>query len=137
MAPSVFTPPRDKVALYGGQGPFPEARPLSIEEIEQIKKGFVEAAQRAQEAGFDGIELHGANGYLLDQFLSEGSNQREDAYGGSIDKRLKLIVELIAEVRKAVGATMLLGVRISQMKATDRLIHGKVAKQRQLRSSQS
>ncbi|KQL58774.1 MULTISPECIES: NADH:flavin oxidoreductase [Bacillaceae] len=119
VAPSVFTPPSDKVALYGGQGSFPEARPLSIEEIEQIKKGFVQAARRAQEAGFDGIELHGANGYLLDQFLSEGSNQRGDAYGGSIENRLKLIVDLITEVREAVGATMLLGVRISQMKATD------------------
>ncbi|MFB4213501.1 NADH:flavin oxidoreductase [Shouchella sp. JSM 1781072] len=119
VAPSVFTPPREKVSLYGGQGPFPEARPLTVDGIKTIKTDFVKAALRAQEAGFDGVELHGANGYLLDQFLSEASNQRGDDYGGSTENRVRLIVELINEVREAVGETMLLGVRISQMKATD------------------
>lgn len=119
VAPSPFSPPSDKVAMYGGSGPFPEATELSKAGLEEVKQGFVAAAKRAQEAGFDGIELHGANGYLLDQFLSDGINQRTDEYGGSIEKRVQLLLELIEETREAVGETMVVGIRISQLKATN------------------
>ncbi|SDI91886.1 NADH:flavin oxidoreductase [Natribacillus halophilus] len=119
VAPSPFQPPSNKVEVYGGQGEFPVAKALTKDEIEDVKDGFVSSARYAQAAGFDGIELHGANGYLLDQFLSENINQREDEYGGSIENRLRLIVELIEDVREAVGEQMLLGIRISQMKATN------------------
>ncbi|MFZ4452752.1 oxidoreductase [Salibacterium aidingense] len=119
VAPSPFQPPGDKVSVYGGEGAFPIAEELSREGIDQVKQGFVQSALLAQEAGFDGIELHAANGYLLDQFLSESINVREDEYGGSLENRLRMLLETIHEVRKAIGTNMILGIRISQLKATD------------------
>ncbi|WP_158737151.1 NADH:flavin oxidoreductase [Alteribacillus sp. YIM 98480] len=119
VAPSPFQPPSDMIPVYGGNGPFPEAEELSKEGIEEIKKGFIQSAVYAKEAGFDGVELHGANGYLLDQFLSETINVRNDEYGGSVEKRLRFILELIREVRMAIGSHMILGIRISQLKATN------------------
>jgi N-ethylmaleimide reductase len=70
-------------------------RELATSEIPDIVAGFRAAAERAKEAGFDGVELHGANGYLLDQFLRSGSNQRSDAYGGSIEHRARLLLEVV------------------------------------------
>jgi N-ethylmaleimide reductase len=70
-------------------------RELATSEIPGIVAGFRAAAGRAKEAGFDGVELHGANGYLLDQFLRSGSNQRSDAYGGSIEHRARLLLEVL------------------------------------------
>jgi N-ethylmaleimide reductase len=70
-------------------------RELATSEIPGIVAGFRAAAERAKEAGFDGVELHGANGYLLDQFLRSGSNQRSDAYGGSIEHRARLLLEVL------------------------------------------
>ncbi|MGY4691405.1 oxidoreductase [Salibacterium sp. K-3] len=119
VAPSRFQAPGGKVSVYGGEGDFPTAEPLSKEGIEDIKQGFVQSALLAREAGFDGIELHGANGYLLDQFLSESINVREDEYGGSVENRLRMLVETIHDVRAAVGSNMILGIRISQLKATN------------------
>ncbi|MBB6451170.1 2,4-dienoyl-CoA reductase-like NADH-dependent reductase (Old Yellow Enzyme family) [Geomicrobium halophilum] len=119
VAPSPFQPPRNKVEVYGGKGEFPVAKEMTKDEIEDVKDSFVQSARYAQAAGFDGIELHGANGYLLDQFLSENSNKRTDEYGGSIENRVRLLVELIEDVREAVGEQMILGIRISQLKATN------------------
>ncbi|AXF58025.1 NADH:flavin oxidoreductase [Salicibibacter kimchii] len=119
VAPSPFQPPKPMVEVYGGQGDFPVAKELTRDDIEDVKDGFVQSARYAVSAGFDGIELHGANGYLLDQFLSENINKREDEYGGSIENRLRLLVELIDDVRDAVGEQMMLGIRISQLKATN------------------
>jgi N-ethylmaleimide reductase len=68
-------------------------RELRIDEIPGIVADFAQATRNAREAGFDGVELHGANGYLQDQFLQEGSNQRTDAYGGSIENRARLMLE--------------------------------------------
>lgn len=119
VGPSPFQPPSDKVSVYGGEGAFPVAEELSKEGIEQVKQGFVQSAIFAKDAGFDGVELHGANGYLLDQFLSETINERQDEYGGSVENRLRLLLELIREVRKAVGENMIVGIRISQLKATN------------------
>ncbi|SDH91518.1 2,4-dienoyl-CoA reductase [Alteribacillus persepolensis] len=119
IAPSSFQPPRDMVPVYGGSGAFPVAEELSKQGIKNVKQGFVQAAVYAKEAGFDGVELHGANGYLLDEFLSESINKREDEYGGTLENRLRLLTELIQEVRDAVGKDMIVGIRISQLKATN------------------
>ena len=82
-------------------------------------RGFVNAALHARDAGFDGVEIHGANGYLLDQFLTDYTNQRSDEYGGSIENRVRLLVEVCQAVRKAVGADFPVGIRVSQAKVND------------------
>lgn len=76
---------------------------MSIERIEKVKKDFVSAALRSKKAGLDGIEIHGAHGYLLSQFASQEVNSRTDIYGGSLDNRLKLSMEILKETRQAVG----------------------------------
>lgn len=78
-------------------------RELSLEEIEEIREKFVEAAVRAREAGLDGVGLHGAHGYLLGQFISPSSNKRTDKYGGSLENRLRFLVEIIKAMRRRVG----------------------------------
>jgi N-ethylmaleimide reductase len=79
----------------------PEA--MTSEDIIQTKKEFISAAKNAMAAGFDGVELHGANGYLLEQFLSPVSNQRTDEYGGSIQNRCRFVVEVAEAVSMAIG----------------------------------
>jgi NADPH2 dehydrogenase len=79
-------------------------RPLTVSEIKEYIQLYTEAARNALEAGFDGVEIHAANGYLLDQFLQTTSNQRVDEYGGSIENRLRFPLEVIDAVVKAVGA---------------------------------
>jgi 2,4-dienoyl-CoA reductase-like NADH-dependent reductase (Old Yellow Enzyme family) len=79
------------------------ARVMSTEEIREVVKSFGEAADRAIKAGFDGIQIHGAHGYLISQFLSRKVNKRTDQYGGNLDKRMRLLLEVYAEVRKRVG----------------------------------
>lgn len=83
----------------GGQGPVP--RELTDAEIEGIIADFGEATRRAIEAGFDGVEIHGANGYLVQQFFSPHSNRREDRWGGSLEKRLTFPLAVLREVKKA------------------------------------
>jgi NADPH2 dehydrogenase len=87
-------------------------RELSKEEIQEIKQQFVEAGIRAKNAGFDGVELHNCHGFLLTQFLSPLTNQRRDEYGGSLENRSRLLLELVREVRKAIGDELLLLVRL-------------------------
>jgi len=81
------------VSLLRPQRPYPTPRALKIEEIKGIVEAFRRGAQNALSAGFDGVELHGANGYLLDQFLQDGSNHRTDEYGGPIENRARLMLE--------------------------------------------
>ncbi|WP_164001595.1 alkene reductase [Pyxidicoccus caerfyrddinensis] len=104
--------------LYTTQGPKPfvTPRPLELNELPGIVQGFAEGARRAKEAGFDGVEVHGANGYLLDQFLRDGSNHRTDAYGGSVENRARLLLEATEAVAGAIGAERT-GVRLSPMNA--------------------
>lgn len=78
-------------------------RPLTVPEISTIVRAFSEAARRALEGGFDGVELHGAHGFLLCQFLSPYTNQRKDAYGGSLEGRLRFPLEVIREVKNELG----------------------------------
>ncbi|HTQ28237.1 MAG TPA: alkene reductase [Puia sp.] len=90
--------------------PVPQA--MSTEDLEQVKNEFVQGAKNAIAAGFDGVELHGANGYLLEQFLSPFGNQRTDAYGGSVQNRARFVLELVEAVAKAIG-TDKTGIRLS------------------------
>jgi 2,4-dienoyl-CoA reductase-like NADH-dependent reductase (Old Yellow Enzyme family) len=91
-------------------------RALELDELEGIKNEFVDAAKRSIAAGFDLIEIHAAHGYLLHQFLSPLSNDRTDIYGGSLENRARLLVEIVISVRAAIGDEMPLAVRFS---ATD------------------
>ncbi|MBW2091267.1 MAG: FAD-dependent oxidoreductase [Deltaproteobacteria bacterium] len=89
------------------------AREMTKEEIKEIVTSFGQAAIRAQEAGFDAVEVHGAHGYLLAQFLSARSNQREDEYGGSLQNRARFTIEILEEVRKCVGGDFPISLRLS------------------------
>jgi len=119
VAPSAVKPKGRQLSMYGGAGEF--TRPMAMTETDIIEAvdGFVVAAQRAREAGFDGVELHGANGYLLDQFLTTYTNQREDDYGGGIGNRVHMPRTLVRSVRDAVGADYPVGIRLSQTKLND------------------
>ena len=97
VAPSAIAI-EDEVHTPEGKLPYTEPRALSDDEIPGIIAGFKQAAINAKAAGFDGVEVHGANGYLLDQFLRDGSNKRSGAYGGSVENRARLLLEVIAAV---------------------------------------
>lgn len=87
-------------------------RALELDEIPGIVEDFRNASMRALDAGFDGVELHGAHGYLLDAFLRDGSNHRTDTYGGSIENRSRFLIEIAEACAKAIGPDRL-GIRIS------------------------
>lgn len=89
------------------------AREVTVKEIEEVVTGFGAAAKRMQEAGLDGVELHGAHGYLIEQFLSPLSNHRTDGYGGTEENRVRFVLEVIDSVRDAVGPDYTVGIRIS------------------------
>ncbi len=119
IGPSVVQPKGEQMKIYAGKGLFPLPKEATNEDITDVIKGFVNAAKHAKEAGFDGVEIHGANGYILDQFLTDYVNQRTDEYGGSTENRVRLLVEAVKAVRKAVGKDYTLGIRISQGKIND------------------
>ena len=98
--------------LSTGRVDFPVPRELRIDEIPGIIADFAQATRNAREAGFDGVELHGANGYLQDQFLQDGSNHRTDAYGGRIENRARLMIETTQAMIDAWSADRV-GVRLS------------------------
>jgi 2,4-dienoyl-CoA reductase-like NADH-dependent reductase (Old Yellow Enzyme family) len=89
------------------------ARGLSLEEVKQLRDDFIQAAVRAKESGYDGVEIHGAHGYILTQFLSKNINKRSDEYGGDLNNRARLLFEIVDGVRAVCGADFLLGVRLS------------------------
>jgi 2,4-dienoyl-CoA reductase-like NADH-dependent reductase (Old Yellow Enzyme family) len=89
------------------------ARGLTGAEIEQLTEDFIAAAVRSQKAGFDGVEIHGAHGYVLSEFLSPGLNRRDDRWGGSIENRARIIFDIIAGVRERCGPAFGLGLRLS------------------------
>ncbi|HEV6967812.1 alkene reductase [Roseateles sp.] len=91
-------------AAYGELVPTDEPRALRTDEIPALIADYVQAAKNAMLAGFDGVEVHGANGYLLDQFLRDSANDRTDAYGGSIENRARLLVEVMTAIAAAIGA---------------------------------
>ncbi|WP_409250744.1 NADH:flavin oxidoreductase [Bacillus sp. SCS-153A] len=117
--PSAVKPKGEQLGFYGGSGEFAMPKEMTETDIEDVIKGFVDGAKNAKEAGFDGIEIHGANGYVLDQFLTDYTNQREDEYGGSLENRLRLPIQVIKAVREAVGDEYPVGIRLSQAKVND------------------
>lgn len=98
------------------EGKLPNAVPhaLTETEIAAIVQTFAQAAKNAVAAGFDGVEVHGANGYLIDQFLRDGANQRSDAYGGSMDQRSRFLFEVLTAVSEAIGSERV-GLRLSPL----------------------
>jgi 2,4-dienoyl-CoA reductase-like NADH-dependent reductase (Old Yellow Enzyme family) len=89
---------------YDGKEPFEVARPLDVEEIPGLIADYVRAAKNAIAAGFDGVQIHAANGQLIDQFLRDRTNLRTDIYGGSVDNRVRLLGEVTKAVANAIGA---------------------------------
>jgi 2,4-dienoyl-CoA reductase-like NADH-dependent reductase (Old Yellow Enzyme family) len=116
IAPSAITPKQDN-PMTGSPYMLPDA--MTQFDIDHVIKGFVETARGAVEAGFDGIEIHGAHGYLINAFLSSYSNQRMDAYGGSVENRYRFAHEVIEAVRKVVPQERLLVFRISNWGIAD------------------
>jgi N-ethylmaleimide reductase len=112
VAPSAIAISGDEVHTPEGKKPYTVPRALADEELPAIVEGFRSAARNATAAGFDGVEVHGANGYLIDQFLRDGSNQRQGPYGGPVEQRARLLLEVLAAVR---GETPLLGLRLSPL----------------------
>ncbi|SOY69517.1 putative NADH:flavin oxidoreductase [Cupriavidus taiwanensis] len=117
--PSAVQPRGRQLPLYGGTGAYRMPRAMDQAEILQAIDGFAHAARLARDAGFDGVEIHGANGYLLDQFLNGHTNLRQDGWGGAIAQRMRLLLETIGAVRAAAGSAVIVGVRISQAKVND------------------
>ncbi len=111
VAPSPI-PATGDFFLPTGRVEFPVPRQLRIEEIAPIVEDFAQATRNARKAGFDGVELHGANGYLQDQFLQDGTNARTDAYGGSVQNRARFMLETVQAMIGAWSADRI-GVRIS------------------------
>jgi len=111
VAPSAIAPD-GQAFTYEGMLDFETPRALSLEDIPDIVDQYTQAAKNAKAAGFDGVEIHAANGYLLDQFLKDGTNKREDRYGGSIDNRIRLTLEVTKAVTEVWGAEQV-GIRIS------------------------
>ncbi len=89
------------------------ARALSLDDVYKLRNDFINAAVRAQTSGYDGVEVHGAHGYILTQFLSSEINKRSDIYGGSLDNRSRLIFEIIEGIREKCGQNFLIGIRLS------------------------
>ena len=112
VAPSPIAISGDEIHTPEGKKPYVVPRELADEELPAIVEGFRIAARNAIAAGFDGVEVHGANGYLLDEFLRDGSNHRTGPYGGSLVNRARLLLEVIEAVR---AETELVGLRLSPL----------------------
>lgn len=111
VAPSAIKP-AGQAFTYQGLQDYVEPRALEASELPGIVQDYVNAAKNALLAGFDGVEIHAANGYLLDQFLRDGSNKRTDNYGGSLENRVRFVKEVTQAVVNAVGADKV-GIRLS------------------------
>ncbi len=111
VAPSAIAPKGDAVTPTGMQ-PFVTPRALETDEIQGIVEDYRKAAENALAAGFDGVEIHSANGYLLDEFLRDGTNQRTDSYGGTFENRARILLEVTAAVVAVWGAERV-GIRLS------------------------
>ena len=103
VSASVTTAPGDAQTV-SGKKPYEQARALELGDSPRVIGDYVHAAKNAMRAGFDGVQLHGANGYLIDQFLRDNSNFREDAYGGPIENRIRLLSEVTSALIDTVGA---------------------------------
>jgi len=111
VAPSAIAA-RGEFSTIDGPRPFPVPRVLEADEIPAIVAAFGRAAHNARRAGFDGVEIHGANGFLIDQFLRDGANVRSDRYGGSVENRARFLLAIVDAARAVFGADRV-GVRVS------------------------
>jgi 2,4-dienoyl-CoA reductase-like NADH-dependent reductase (Old Yellow Enzyme family) len=109
IGPSAIAPIGQMLEEYGGAGSWPVPREMTPADIDSAGAGYTEAAARARAAGFDGVEVHAANGYLLDQFLTVYTNVRADEYGGAVHNRIRLTARVIAEIRSRVGDDFVVG----------------------------
>lgn len=114
VAPSAIAIRNETVYTPNGKVPYVTPRELTVAEIADIVAGFAHAAKQAKAAGFDGVEVHGANGYLIDEFLRDGSNKRTDAYGGSFANRARFLFEVLHAVIDVWGADRV-GLRLSPL----------------------
>ncbi len=114
VAPSAIAITNDELHTTQGKVPYALPRALRDDELPAIVEGFRQAALNARAAGFDGVEVHGANGYLLDEFLRDGSNRRSGPYGGPLENRARLLLEVIEAVSEVWGSDRV-GVRISPL----------------------
>jgi len=121
VAPSAIPITGDEVHTPEGKKPYVTPRELRDDEIPGIVAGFKKAAENAQAAGFDGVEVHGANGYLLDEFLRDGSNKRSGPYGGPLENRARLMLEVLDAVISVWGADRV-GLRISPLNSYNSMI---------------
>ena len=121
VAPSPLPILGDEVHTPEGKKPYVMPRELRDDELPGIVAGFKKAAENALAAGFDGVEVHGANGYLLDEFLRDGANKRSGPYGGSIENRARLLLEVIDAVVGVCGSDRV-GVRISPLNSYNSMI---------------
>jgi len=122
LAPSPLATPGEMWTDSGGMQPHPVPAEMTEADIAQAIDEYANASKRALEAGFDGVELHGANGYLIDQFLNTASNRRTDKWGGNIDNRIRFAVEVAKAAAAAIGADRL-GMRISPYGAFNGAVH--------------
>ncbi|HEX7065835.1 MAG TPA: NADH:flavin oxidoreductase [Bacillales bacterium] len=119
IAPSAVQPKGEQLEFYGGSGKFAVPQEMTVQQIQDTVEAFADSAVRAKRADFDGVEIHGANGYVIDQFLTDYTNQRTDEYGGTLTNRLRFAKEVIHAVRDAVGKNFPVGIRLSQGKVND------------------
>ncbi len=119
LGPSAVRPPGKMAEHHGGSGLFPVPRAMDKQDMRRVAHSFVAAARHAIAAGFDGVEVHAANGYLLDQFLTTDTNLRSDDYGGPVANRVRFPREVLQLVRSAVPADKLVGIRLSPTKSTN------------------
>jgi 2,4-dienoyl-CoA reductase-like NADH-dependent reductase (Old Yellow Enzyme family) len=108
---------------------FEKPRAATEEDIANVIEGFAHAAEYLEKAGYDGIELHGAHGYLIAQFLSPTTNQRTDKYGGSIENRARIIVEITDAIRKRVSSNFVIGIKLNSVEFQDKGFNPEEAKQ--------
>jgi len=121
VAPSALAITNDMVNTPAGKKAYVVPRALRADELPGIVEGFRVAAENARSAGFDGVEVHGANGYLLDEFLRDGANQRTDAYGGALENRARLLFEVVEATSRVWGSDRV-GLRISPLNSYNSML---------------
>ncbi|MDR7129526.1 2,4-dienoyl-CoA reductase-like NADH-dependent reductase (Old Yellow Enzyme family) [Algoriphagus sp. 4150] len=120
IAPSAVLPKGVRNTEDGGLiGPFPLPKEMSSEDFSEVLNGYVQSARLAYEAGFDGVELHAANGYLFDQFITPHTNLRTDRYGGNMYNRLRFLMEVFQGIKEVVPEEFIVGIRLSESKVND------------------
>jgi len=119
IAPSSVKPRGEMMPEYGGSGSYRVPEEMTTDDLARVRDSFARAAVGAQAAGFDGVEVHAANGYLLDQFLTDYTNDRGDDYGDGAAARVRYPAEVVAAVRAATDKAFVVGVRVSEAKVND------------------